>query len=167
MPTIVEVLVIGARDGRLHYRCSRGALSAGRHPDGVAADLVADTGDPGRVPPPLTVLHSTSWRHTDGGLVLTYAAVTDGNAEAGTRPVTDDGIVSSGDPARPSPASVPADAVATHAARHLAWLRATDDAVATALAGLPHLWHCFDGFRPGPAGAFAAPLCVSAAQAIR
>ncbi|GAA4251821.1 hypothetical protein [Dactylosporangium darangshiense] len=43
-----------------------------------------------------------------------------------------------------------AGAVATHAVRHLAWLRRTDEAAATALAAL---WHALDDHAPAPAGA--------------
>jgi hypothetical protein len=42
--------------------------------------------------------------------------------------------------------------VATHAARHLAWLREHDEVIATALAGLPSLWHALDDYAPVPAG---------------
>jgi hypothetical protein len=118
-------------------------LADGRHPDAPAANLATrvDT-------PTLTILHFTAWRYTDGGVVLTYAAVLDGHPVPGTRPLPAHGIAHSGDPTVPSPPHVCPDAVATHAARHLAWLRSHDEVVATALADLPPLWHAWTGSPP-------------------
>ena len=50
-----------------------------------------------------------------------------------------------------SPPHVGRDAVATHAARHLAWLRGGDEAVATARARRPALWLALDGYKAAAA----------------
>ncbi|GAA3302628.1 hypothetical protein GCM10020218_098540 [Dactylosporangium vinaceum] len=167
----VEVLIVGARDGAVWYRPVAGELPAGVHPDAAATGLAAaplsaravvvpagqggvqcDGPQPVWAPPPLTILHSTSWRYTDGVVVLTYVAVLDGEPAPGAVRLGPHGIARSADPTAPSPAQVCLDAVATHAARHLAWLRVGDEAVATALAGHPALWRALDGYEPALAG---------------
>ncbi|MGI5240076.1 hypothetical protein [Dactylosporangium sp. CA-139066] len=166
----VEVLVAGARDGAVYYRPVDGELPPQAHPDAVAAGLAASLVDarPVAAPagfggaqsdgpqpgwaPPLTILHSTSWRYADGAVVLTYVAVVDGEPEPGAVRLGPHGIAHSGDPVAPSPPRICPDAVATHAVRHLAWLRAGDEVVATALAGHPALWRALDGYTPAPAG---------------
>jgi hypothetical protein len=159
----VEVLVVGSAGGRFSYRCVTGDLPGDRHPDALAADLALATGaDAGADAAPLAVLHSTSWRFTDGTVVLTYAAVLDGRPGPGARPLPEHGIAYSTDPTAPTPPHVCADAVATHAARHLAWLRAHDEVVATALAARPDVWHALDRFTPTPAGSLPWPATVTA-----
>lgn len=139
----VEVLIVGARDAAVHYRRACAPLSRDTHPDAVAADLAGS---------PLTILHSTSWRFEAGAVVLTYAAVLDGVADPDSVPLVSRTVTSSGDPAAPSPAVVPVDAVAVHALRHLAWLRERDEVAATALVSVPALWAALDDFTPAPAG---------------
>jgi hypothetical protein len=89
-------------------------------------------------------------------VVLTYVAVLDGVPDPASRQLLEHGIARSGDPTSPSPPEVCPDAVATHAARHLAWLRGTDEVVGAALTGVPWVWDALDRFEPAPAG--AAPL---------
>jgi len=91
---------------------------------------------------PLTphVVHSTSWRHDEGRVTLTYVAVVEppdqlppdslamlpvGRAE-----------LARGE-AMAAPLAIGVDAVLEHALRHLAWLVRDDPAIATALAA----WH--------------------------
>jgi hypothetical protein len=144
VPVTVEVLLMGARGGRLTYRGVRGALASGDHPDAMATGLAGGCD--------LRVLHSTSWRFAAGGVTLTYVALPgDGDDPTGTV-LPDHSIAHSLDPALPSPPHVCDDAVATHAARHLAWLRERDEVVATALAALPEVWHALDRHIPSPAG---------------
>jgi hypothetical protein len=88
---------------------------------------------------PLTphVVHSTSWRHEEGRVTLTYVAVVEppdqlppdslamlpvGRAE-----------LARGE-AMSAPRAIGVDAVLEHALRHLAWLVRDDPAIATALA---------------------------------
>lgn len=91
------------------------------------------------------VVHSTSWRHEDGRLVLTYIAVLAAEPPAATglvaRPLAPGAPARGG--ATTPPASLHVDQVLHHALRHLAWLQREDPAVAaeldaawaTALAG--------------------------------
>nr|BFE60523.1 hypothetical protein GCM10020063_050490 [Dactylosporangium thailandense] len=145
-PVSVEVLVFGADDGGLHYD-SRCADVAARSPDEVAAALAGD---------PLTLLHSTSWRYAGGQVVLTYAAVLDGRPGPGARVLPEHGIARSPDPRVPSPPHACPDAVATHAARHLAWLRATDPVAGAALATVPPVHDALDRHVPDLAGSISA-----------
>ncbi|WP_238011702.1 hypothetical protein KZZ52_46050 [Dactylosporangium sp. AC04546] len=163
-PVRVEVLIVGARDAAVYYRRACAPLPRDTHPDAVAADLAAapagspvggarrDGPQPGWAPPALTILHSTSWRFEAGGVVLTYAAVLDGAPTADFVPLASRTVIGSGDPAAPSPAAVPVDAVAVHALRHLAWLRERDEVAAAALVSVPALWAALDDFTPAPAG---------------
>ncbi|WP_433087384.1 hypothetical protein ACQP1P_15720 [Dactylosporangium sp. CA-052675] len=167
------MLIVGARDGAVSYRPVAGTLPAGTHPDAAAARLAAslvgarreavpaeqggaqcDGPQPVWAPPPLTILHSTSWRYAGGAVVLTHVAVFDGRPEPDAVPLAPHGIAHSGDPTAPSPGEVSADAVAAHAVRHLAWLRGGDEVVvaATALAGHPQLWRALNGYAPTLAG---------------
>jgi hypothetical protein len=146
VPVTVEVLLMGERGGRLAYRGVRAPLGSGEHPDALATTLAElSTAD-------LAVLHSTSWRFAGGGVTLTYVAVHDGGDDPAAAALPDHSIAHSGDPTVPSPPHVCDDAVATHAARHLAWLRERDEVAATALAALPDLWHALDRYTPSPAG---------------
>lgn len=83
------------------------------------------------------VVHSTSWRHEDGRVILTYVAVVED-------PVTlpDDSLVKlpvgraelARGGAVTAPRSIGIDAVLEHALRHLSWLVQDDPAVKQALA---------------------------------
>ncbi len=75
---------------------------------------------------PLTphVVHSTSWRHDEGRVTLTYSLATlpVGRAE-----------LARGE-AMAAPQAIGVEAVLEHSLRHLAWLVRDDPAIATALA---------------------------------
>ncbi|GGM71145.1 hypothetical protein ACFFX1_23550 [Dactylosporangium sucinum] len=176
MPVRVEVLIVAARDAAVYYRRVGGDLPRDAHPDLVATGLVGspvsarpvavpagqggvqrDGPQPDWAPPPLTILHSTSWRFDAGRVVLTYVAVLDGVPDADAVPLVSRELAHSGDPRAPSPPHVAADAVVAHALRHLAWLRDTDEIVAAALASVPDVWMVLDGFEPGLAGGIPAP----------
>lgn len=142
----VEVLLLSAADGQLRFRHRRRPLESGVHPDDLARRLAGLTAcTPG------AVLHSTSWRFADGGVVLTYVALPD-PAPAGATPVALDAMVSGAGPLTPSPAVVDLDAVAAHACRHLALLAATDEDVALAVRERPDIWRLVAKVPPGPAG---------------
>jgi hypothetical protein len=102
------------------------------------------------------MLHPTSWRYAGGQVILTYAAVLDGRPGPGARALPAHGIARSADPRVPSPPRVCTDSVATHAARHLAWLRETDPVAGAALSGVPPVWDALDRHVPAPAGAVPA-----------
>jgi len=117
---VVEVIALwGDSDGAIGYRQSQAELGDAEHPDALARTLADD----GR----LKLLHSTSWRFLPTGQVmLTYAAVSDGNVSGQSSHIEDFEPASSGDPMAPCPVWVTGQQVAAHAARHLAFLAATD-----------------------------------------
>jgi hypothetical protein len=144
----VEVILLSATGGRLRFRVRRHRLDAGAHPDDVARCLSGLTAcTPG------AVLHSTSWRQTADGVVLTYAALPDPAPRQDGADVAVDAMVTGAGPLTPSPATVDTAAVAAHACRHLALLAGTDDAVALAARDRPDLWELIDKLPPGCAGA--------------
>jgi hypothetical protein len=101
------------------------------HPQDSALSALADAG----LAPVL--LHSTSWRHEGGRVVLTYAAVVGvSRAEHPLRPVWR--IPLARGTALTAPAVIEDDQVAAHALVHLAWLAGHDRAVAQALT---EEWH--------------------------
>jgi hypothetical protein len=80
------------------------------------------------------VLHSTSWRHEDASLILTFLAVVeDGvtSAELRWTPVRR-ARLARGEPNEP-PDELASTQVLEHAMRHLAWLAADDDEIRRAL----------------------------------
>jgi len=96
------------------------------------------------------VVHSTSWRFRDSGLVLTYLVVLSKLAElpegfeARLAPKAQ---LARGTALQP-PATIEVEAVLTHALRHLAWLSQDDSAVRKEL---PVGWaKALRPFRPGP-----------------
>jgi hypothetical protein len=144
---LVETVLLSARGGWLCFRTVRRPLGAGEHPDACARSLAG---------PGVGLLHSTSWRHTTGGIVLTYVALPDPDLAAPAEPVLDLPAARGPDPLTPSPAIVrPAD-LAAHACRHLAFLRHTDAQVAGAAAGAAELWDLIDVFTPAVAGLLPA-----------
>ena len=104
------------------------------------------------------VLHSTSWRHSGGEVVLTYLAVVDPAAvppdsweAAAVRHVE----LARGEATAPPPAIGVAQ-VLEHALRHLSWLVGDDAVIATALPDwtdvlkryVPEPFRAFVGFAP-------------------
>jgi hypothetical protein len=159
VPVTVEVLAFSVHQGEICFRVLRQPLAPDRHPDSVAADLVA--GDrhgrrSGADRAPVALIHSTSWRYSEAGeVVLTYAALPDPAPWAVTTAVHGMAVVGTDDPRSPAPSDLDMTNVAAHAVRHLAWLRETDETVAAALATLPEVWRSLGRVPPGPAGAMA------------
>jgi class 3 adenylate cyclase/CRP-like cAMP-binding protein/tetratricopeptide (TPR) repeat protein len=127
----VEVLPVFLRDGCVWYlRPLEEASwlvpgSASAHPGAAAVAALASVG----LTP--TAVHSTSWRHENGRLVLTYLAVLDdpGDPPDGLRAEpTQRASLARGTAVGPPPA-IAIDAVVEHALRHLSWLLADDPAV--------------------------------------
>lgn len=101
------------------------------------------------------VLHSTSWRHADTGVVLTFLAVVDGIPDVDSVVVT---------PAPPgaraasagSPRRIEAADVLQHALRHLAWLADEDAEIGE---NLPTGWiRALAPYRPEPFRNFSRSL---------
>ena len=101
------------------------------------------------------VVHSTSWRHEDGRIVLTYIAVVEPPSS-----LPPDSLLSvpvgraklARGEAMSAPRSIGVDAVLEHALRHLSWLVRDDPAVMKALAGWQEV---LAGFEPEPFRALA------------
>ena len=131
----IEVLPVSLRDGRLwamrpeHADSFVVAWPAGAKPEKVAAQAMVQLGmEP-------IVLHSTSWRHADKEVVLTYLAVVPPDAD----PPPSWQIVevahaelARGDATAP-PSSIDIMQVQEHALRHLSWLRHDDPTISKLL----------------------------------
>ena len=96
------------------------------------------------------IVHSTSWRHEEGRIVLTYVAVVNVPASLPpdslvTMPVRRVDLARGG--ATSAPESIGVEAVLEHALRHLSWLVRDDPAVTRALAGWQEV---LAGFEPEP-----------------
>jgi hypothetical protein len=101
---------------------------------------------------PLTplVAHSTSWRHEEAKIVLTYVVVI-----APPQGLPEDSLVAvpvrraelARGEATAAPTSIGVEAVIEHALRHLAWLVHDDPAVKQALAGWDEV---LAGYEPEP-----------------
>jgi hypothetical protein len=145
---LVEVLLLSVLDGQLYVRV-RTAHAGRRAPDVTARRLV---GLPAAVAP--TVLHSTSWRFDGARVVLTFVAVPDPAGSVGARRLVTRELARGPRASEPAPARLSLDEVAAHACRHLAFLRATDPAVAEAARENPAIWDLIDEtFAPALAGA--------------
>jgi hypothetical protein len=151
----LEVLPVGLRKGVLfwmkpmHADSLRVGLPTGTKPAEVVLDVLKWY--------PLTplVVHSTSWRHEDGRIILTYVAVVELPSSLPpdsllALPVRRTALARG--EAMSAPQAIGVDAVLEHALRHLSWLVRDDPAVVQALAG----WRdALAGFEPEPFRALA------------
>jgi hypothetical protein len=117
-------------------------IPRGDDPMTVTARLLrANVGEP-------VVLHSTSWRSSRGGVLLTFVAVIDPAAVATLAriPIGRAELARGG--TTTAPRRVDTGPVIEHGLRHLAWLVRDDPAVAQAL---PPRWHAvLNGYMPEP-----------------
>ena len=128
----------------LHAESLRVGLPATARPAEVVLDVLKWY--------PLTpiVVHSTSWRHEEGRIILTYVAVVEAPTELAkdslmALPVERAELARGG--ATSAPQSIGVNAVIEHALRHLAWLVRDDPAVMRELAS----WkEALAGFEPEP-----------------
>src|SRR6267378_7976209 len=151
----LEVLPVGRRDGALfwmkplHAASLRVGLPASAKPADVVLDVLK------WYPLAPIVVHSTSWRHEDGRIVLTYVAVVEPPSS-----LPPDSLLSlpvgraklARGEAMSAPISIGVDAVLEHALRHLSWLVRDDPAVMKALVGWQEV---LAGFEPEPFRALA------------
>jgi hypothetical protein len=149
----IEIILLSiSDDDQLSWRATRGELPAGCRPDTRARELAGL----GAHLPTATVVHSTSWRPTPGGLILTYAVAPDPDPGAGTVSAVpaDAHILCSPDAAAPTPAAVALEHVLAHALRHLSLVARTTPAVMSAAEEYPRLWHAVVSHTPDVAGEF-------------
>ncbi len=156
----VETLMLRAdADSSWAYRRAETRPEPGESPDEAARRACGiSAGDP------LTVVHSTSWRHLAGGeIVLTYAVCPDPAPWLPAVALPRLELAMGSAPARPSPERVEVAHVAAHAVRHLAFLMAEDPIVRRTLLRHPLLapalerWTTSTARSAGPAPAWAAP----------
>jgi hypothetical protein len=128
-PVLVEVFVLCARGGAIVLTGPCGAApwyiekAAGEHPVDVVRRLVADViGEP-------ELVHSTSWRQSEDGVILSFFVVADPALVAAmeSAPVMRGELARSG--ATAAPAAIATGQVLEHAIRHLAWLARDDEVV--------------------------------------
>ena len=103
------------------------------------------------------LVHSTSWRHEEGRLILTYVVAVRRPTPALDEHLADEPVVRAdlarGDAMGPPP-EIGVAQVLEHARRHLAWLVKDDVAVRKALPD----WVAFlNGYEPEPFRAFGPP----------
>ena len=151
----LEVLPVGLRDGALFWMkpMHGDSLRVGLPTDAKPADVVLDVLRWYPLAP--VVVHSTSWRHEDGRIILTYVAVVEPPSS-----LPPDSLLSlpvgraelARGEAMAAPQAIGVDAVLEHALRHLSWLVRDDPAVMRALAGWQEV---LAGFEPEPFRALA------------
>jgi hypothetical protein len=128
-----EVFVLRLREGAIELTGPCGAApwymetAPDEHPVDVVRRIVE-----GAIGPPLLV-HSTSWRHGDRGVVLSFIAVI-ADADDGMESVPVGRVALARSGATAAPASIDVTQVLEHAVRHLAWLAEDDDDVAARLS---------------------------------
>lgn len=133
----LEVLPIGLRDGVLfwlkpiHADSLRVGLSISAKPAEAVLDAMR------WYPLDALVVHSTSWRHEEGRVILTYVAVVKPPAALPPDSLLELRIerarLARGD-ATSAPPAIGVAAVLEHAMRHLSWLVKDDPAISAVLA---------------------------------
>lgn len=147
----IEVILLSVSDdARLSWRAAYGELPAGCRPDARVRELAGLSAHV----PTATVVHSTSWRPTPGGLILTYVVAPDPDPAEGTVSAVpaDAHILCAADAATPTPAAVSVEHVLAHALRHLSLVARTTPAVMAAADAYPQLWHAVVAHTPDVAG---------------
>ena len=121
-PLRAEIIVVWLNGETLELTGPTGAqpwvldIDAADHPTDVVDRAVRQrVGEP-------TLIHSTSWRHDDNAVILSFVAVIDRSRVDGmaSRPVRRSSLARA-HPTEPPP-EVDQDQVVEHALRHLAWL---------------------------------------------
>lgn len=151
----LEVLPVELRDGRLYWLkpVHAGSLRVGLSASEKPADAVLDVLKWYPLEP--LVVHSTSWRHEQGRVILTYVAVVRPPADLPRDSLAELPIeraeLARGE-ATAAPTSVGVEAVLEHALRHLSWLVKDDPAVMRELAAWKDV---LGAFEPEPFRALA------------
>ncbi|MGH7765120.1 MAG: hypothetical protein ACREOM_11975 [Candidatus Dormibacteraceae bacterium] len=132
----LEILPICLNVGRLFWLkpMHAASLQVGLNPSAEPAEVVLDVLSWYPLDP--LVVHSTSWRHEEGRVILTYAAAVNPPATLPTGSLVELPVARA-DLARgeasSAPGSIGVEAVLEHALRHLSWLVHDDPAVAQAI----------------------------------
>jgi hypothetical protein len=152
----LEVLIVYLADDGAHHvhPIHAETLRVGWPPERKPGEIVMDAVERYGLTP--LIVHSTSWRHDDGRLILTYVAAVERPVELSH--YLDDQAVTRADLARGDAFGPPSDIgvaqVLEHAFRHLAWL-VKDDAVVG--ERLDEWVEFLDAYEPEPFRAFVAP----------
>jgi len=138
----LEVLPVGMSDGALFWikPMHADSLRVGLPPSATPADVVLDVLKWYPLAP--IVVHSTSWRHEEGRIILTYIAVVARPSALPPDSLTITPVsraqIARGE-AMAAPKSIGVDAVLEHALRHLSWLVRDDASVMQALSEWKHV----------------------------
>ena len=151
----LEVLPVGLSDGALFWMkpLHADSLRVGLPSSATPADVVLDVLKWYPLTP--VVVHSTSWRHEEGRIILTYIAVVERPSALPADSLMITPLrrveVARGE-AMAAPTSIAVEAVLEHALRHLSWLVRDDPAVMKALSD----WKAvLAGYQPEPFRALA------------
>lgn len=150
----VEVITLSlSTRGRLAFRVAVDHLTGGETPDEAATRIGdVDPDDP-------CLVHSTSWRHTPGAVILTYAVAPDPSNGRNVRELSEDArLFRSSDPTRPGSGGILTDDVVAHACRHLVLLADADPVAASMAAKHPNLWRTMRASGRGLAGQLETAL---------
>jgi hypothetical protein len=151
----LEVLPIYLADGHLYWMkpIHAESLRAGLGPKDTPANAVLEVLKWYPLEP--VVVHSTSWRHEEGRVILTYVAAVKPPLELPPDSLVELPVgraeLARAD-AMAAPKAIGVEAVLEHALRHLAWLVRDDPAVMRELAGWKEV---LAGFQPEPFRALA------------
>ncbi len=147
----IEVILLSVSDDtQLTWRMVCGDLPTRCRPDARAREKAGQCAHV----PIATVVHSTSWRPTPGGLILTYAVAPDPDPAEGTVSAVPAHahILCAADASAPTPSAVAVEHVLAHALRHLSLVARTTPAVMAAVDAYPQLWHAVIAHTPDVAG---------------
>lgn len=146
----LEVLPIYLRDDSLFWMkpIHADSLRIGLGPRDTPANAVLDVLKWYPLEP--VVVHSTSWRHEEGRVILTYVAVVQPPSKLPPDSLVDLPVgraaLARGE-AMAAPKAIGVDAVLEHALRHVSWLVKDDPAVMQTLTG----WRgVLAGYQPEP-----------------
>ena len=146
----LEVLILLLDEGSVAWLKPMHAdsLHVGLPVSSSPGDVVIETlGWFGLIP---RVVHSTSWRHEEGRLVLTYIAVVEPPSVVPQDTLQRVEVVRAGlarGDATAPPSEIGVEQVVEHALRHLSWLLRDDPAIAEAL---PDWAEVLDRYQPEP-----------------
>jgi hypothetical protein len=121
-----ELIIFKVIDGYLYYRTEEELFPKDIAPDEHVREMLGWTDEA----PLAAMIHSTSWRYGED-FTITWAVYPDpANLVESEYTLLEGNVARGEDPVHPVPEEIPLDAVASHAARHLAFLVENDPIVA-------------------------------------